>query len=79
MTDRKSLIDEILEDREEPIDTSLRGGALRRAIGKATPRTLTAWEWEEYYRTHGRPDTHVKNSDERSTGLWQRLRGWLVR
>jgi hypothetical protein len=78
MTDRKALIDDILEAKEESIDTSLRGKALSRATSSAVPKTLTAWEWEEYYRTHGRPDTHIKASDASTTGFWQRLRGWLA-
>jgi hypothetical protein len=78
MTDRKALIDDILEAKEEPIDTSLRGNALRRATSSAVPKTLTAWEWEEYYRTHGRPDTHAKASGESTAGFWQRLRDWLA-
>ena len=45
--------------RKEPeIDRSLRGQALRRAAGNTPPRTMTAWEWKEWYAQHGVPDTH---------------------
>jgi hypothetical protein len=79
MPDRKKSIDEIMQATEAPIDRSLRGNALRRATGSQVPRTLTAWEWEEYYRTHGRPETHVEAITSPRIGFWQRFRTWLSR
>lgn len=44
--------------KEPETDRSLRGQALRRATVNTPPRTLTAWEWKEWYAQHGVPDTH---------------------
>jgi hypothetical protein len=44
--------------KEPELDRSLRGQALRRAMGNTPPRTLTAWEWKEWYAQHGVPDIH---------------------
>jgi hypothetical protein len=79
MPDNKRLIDDILDAKEAPKDTSLRGNALRRAISAEVPKTMTAWEWEEYYRTHGRPDTHMKPSSKPHAGFLHRVRAWLSR
>ena len=57
-TTRQKRIDTILGEHEPEIDRSLRGQALRRASGEVPPRTLTAWEWEEWYARHGVPDRH---------------------
>ena len=34
-----------------------------RAISKAIPKTMTPWEWEEWYGMYGKPD-HFKTDDE---------------
>lgn len=44
--------------KEPERDRSLRGQALHRATVNSPPRTLTAWEWKEWYAQHGVPDTH---------------------
>jgi hypothetical protein len=59
---------------EQPIDKTLRGMALRRATDQQLPRTLTAHEWEDYYRAHGRPAEHQHSVD--GPGLWARLLQW---
>jgi hypothetical protein len=57
-TQNQRRIKELLEADAAGIDRSLRGQALRRATAKSPPRTLTAWEWEQWYEQHGVPDTH---------------------
>ena len=79
MPDKKRLIEDILEAKEAPIDNSLRGNALRRATKAEVPRTLTAWEWEEYYRINGVPDAHAKTSTGPKVGFWQRFQAWFQR
>ena len=79
MNRKQALIDEILQNEEESIDRSLRGNALRRATGAVVPRTLTAWEWEEYYRVHGRPHTHDHAGSGAKRPTWRRLWSWLTR
>ncbi|EED31469.1 hypothetical protein NOR53_2568 [gamma proteobacterium NOR5-3] len=38
--------------------------ALRRALSGETPRTLTPWEWEEWYAAQGKEsEFEYKNSD----------------
>jgi hypothetical protein len=53
---------ESLLDREGNKDpdkaTDLRGKALLRARDDKTPRTMTPYEWLEYYETHGIPAEH---------------------
>jgi hypothetical protein len=71
-TRQQRLIREALEGRDAastdsanadlrwraPQDTSLRKKSLRRAAEDYVPRTLTAHEWEDYYREHGVPSEH---------------------
>ena len=39
-------------------DNSLRGKSLRRALGKDVPKTLTPYEWEQWYAENGVPEAH---------------------
>ena len=48
----------LLGEQDSVADTSLRAKALERAQGGAPPRTLTPYEWEQWYATHGVPATH---------------------
>lgn len=52
-TRQQKLIREILNDKVEATDNSLRAKALERALSGAKPRTMTPWEWEEWYAAHG--------------------------
>lgn len=45
------------KDTEE-VDNSLRGRAMRRALQKKLPTTLTPYEWEQWYAEHGIPAAH---------------------
>ena len=51
-------IKELLGESEASADTSLRSNALKRAMGVKTPRTLTPYEWEQWYAQHGIPESH---------------------
>ena len=55
---KQDLIDRILDESVDTQDHSLRKQALDRALSERVPRTLTPWEWEEYYAEHGVPDAH---------------------
>jgi len=37
---------------------SLQAKSLDRALNNTVPKTLTPYEWEEWYSKHGVPDTH---------------------
>ncbi len=43
------------------VDNSLRGAALRRATRKSVPKTLTPYEWEQWYAKNGVPPEHRKS------------------
>ena len=53
---------EKLLDRDQGKDpnkaTDLRGKAMLRATGDKIPRTMTPYEWLEYYESHGVPEQH---------------------
>jgi hypothetical protein len=74
----QKLIERILEQESETNDHSLRKQALDRATGDKLPKTLTPWEWQEWYEAHGVPDSHKQatagpTSPQRS--WWRRLLG----
>lgn len=52
-TRTQQIIENVLDDYSKPSDNSLQAKAMRRALSGATPRTLTPWEWEEWYAAHG--------------------------
>ncbi len=60
----------MLGDEEERSNTSLRSHALHRALGEHVPKTLTPWEWEQWYADHGVPDSH------RQVDALPRKRAW---
>ena len=67
-------IREILGEQEPEKDHSLRAQAMKRAAGGRVPRTMTPWEWEQWYASHGMPEEHrVKPQWNKS--VWQRLFG----
>jgi len=72
-TRQQKRIRQILNRAEKAKDTSLRGNALKRATGSDVPRTLTAWEWEQWYADNGKPEAHEPESPTKS--WWQRLWG----
>mgnify|MGYP001825035392 CR=1 FL=1 len=73
-TRQQKRIRQILNQAEEAKDTSLRGHALKRATENDVPRTLTAWEWEQWYIDNGKPEAHPPESKSSSQPWWRR---WL--
>ena len=65
----------ILGENEERADNSLRAKSLERAVGTRPPRTLTPYEWEQWYAQHGIPDSHKGNVE--SPSWWTQLRALL--
>ena len=70
MTSRDRKIRELLGEKEESSDLSLRGIALRRATQKEVPTTLTPHEWEQWYAEHGVPASHQQGKKERRKKRW---------
>ena len=68
----QQLIDEIQGKKEEEKDNSLRGKSLERAVQGKTPKTLTPWEWLEWYEEHGVPESHQSASGKPSKPWWRR-------
>ncbi|WP_439102363.1 hypothetical protein [Congregibacter sp.] len=63
-TRTQQLIENVLNDNSRRTDNSLRAKALRRAMSGATPRTMTPWEWEEWYAANGEKiDLSAKDDD----------------
>ena len=63
----------LAETAQKKRDNSLRGNAMRRAISGDVPKTLTPWEWHQWYSEHGMPQEFgkVENSTQRSK--WKRF------
>ena len=74
-TRNQQRIREILKEREEEQDNSLRGKAFERATGEQVPRTLTPWEWQQWYDQHGQPLEHLHESAGKRAPWWRRLLG----
>jgi hypothetical protein len=55
--------------------TDLRGKALLRATEEKIPRTMTPYEWLEYYEKHGIPPEH--QTIEAKPSLLKRIRAKL--
>ena len=70
MTSRDDKIRELLGEKEEASDLSLRGNALRRATQNKVPTTLTPHEWEQWYAEHGVPSSHQQGEKEKKKKRW---------
>lgn len=57
-------IKHLLGEKEESSDTSLQAKTLQRALGNKPPRTLTPYEWQQWYAEHGVPDSHTPRRDK---------------
>ncbi len=68
------IINEALDVTGKRGDPSLRAQSLRRALEQRPPRTMTAWEWEEWYAQHGVPATHRQAASQQPA-----TDGWLSR
>ncbi len=64
-------IRKILGEQGEQGDTSLRAHSMQRALGKQVPKTLTPYEWEQWYAEHGVPETHNKSERASRRRWWQ--------
>ena len=75
------IINEALDVAGKRGDPSLRAQSLRRALEQRPPRTMTAWEWEEWYAQHGVPAVHRRgvSGSPAATGWWSRLLASLTR
>jgi hypothetical protein len=68
------ILERYLKKSAQSSDTSLRANALRRALGDAIPKTLTPYEWEEWYAEHGVPEGHKAKGSPAGTwcAIWKR-------
>ena len=62
-------------ERERDLN-SLRSKALQRAAGGQPPRTLTPYEWEQWYAAHGIPESHrrataTRDNPSKEKRWWQ--------
>jgi ubiquinone biosynthesis monooxygenase Coq7 len=78
-TRQQRLIREILEadvpkTKSQEQDHSLRQQAWDRALSGAPPKTMTPWEWQDWYATQGVPATHT----EVTTDITQHWPSWLI-
>lgn len=64
------------DSNEKSVDISLRGQAMRRAMQTELPKTLTPFEWEQWYAKHGVPDAHRKVRTAQNRKPWWRCK-WL--
>lgn len=44
-------------DTLKALDSSLDAKAYERAMSGKVPRTMTPWEWEQWYAEHGKPES----------------------
>ena len=72
MTTHNAKINAILATNEERSDNSLRGKSLQRALQADPPKTLTAYEWEQWYAEHGIPESHANSSEPQGRKAWWR-------
>lgn len=65
----------LLGEKEPPTDHSLRAKSLGRALDGDIPKTLTPYEWEQWYAEHGMPDSHVAPPPTKKNTPWWRTAG----
>ncbi|MEE4147191.1 MAG: hypothetical protein V2I26_20470 [Halieaceae bacterium] len=63
----------ILGDAQPAADTSLRAQSLARATSADVPRTLTPFEWEQWYEQHGVPEEHQQRPRTTAPSWWRRF------
>lgn len=73
MAVNRGRIDRILDEEGPTADTSLRAKSLSRASGAHVPRTLTPFEWQQWYALHGVPEEHQQHVSDVSTSWWNRF------
>jgi len=67
-------IAQLLGKEQEASDHSLRAQSLKRAMTASVPRTLTPYEWEQWYEQYGVPESHIRPGGAENS-WWQRLFG----
>lgn len=69
-------IKDLLGEKEEASDNSLRAKSLERALEEKVPTTLTPYEWQQWYAEHGVPESHLPANIAKPQRLswWRR---WL--
>jgi len=65
----------LLGEKEPSTDNSLRAKSLRRALAGDVPKTLTPYEWEQWYAEQGVPDSHLSPKATKQNGSWRRNLG----
>jgi len=58
MRNREKILELVKTEKEPQKDLSLQAKARKRAMESIVPRTLTPWEWQEWYERHGVPESH---------------------
>lgn len=78
MRNHEKILEIVQADTEPQKDLSLQGNARRRALETVVPRTLTPWEWQEWYAIHGVPESH-RNPEaiESKPTMLERLKTWV--
>ena len=82
MTVDYKRIRQLLVEREELSDTSLRGHSIRRAVKGELPCTMTPFERERWYAGNGMPQVHKRAQDDAVKATrWSRVKrifrpGW---
>jgi hypothetical protein len=69
----QDTIQEMVGEKEERSDTSLHSHALHRALNQHVPKTLTPYEWEQWYAVHGVPESHRQISARPRKASWWRF------
>ena len=69
----REIIRQMLGDKEEISNTSLRSHALHRALDQHVPKTLTPYEWEQWYAEHGVPESHRRGGARPRKPPWWRF------
>jgi hypothetical protein len=65
----------LTDGKEAPSDHSLRGNALSRALSGGVPKTLTPYEWEQWYAEHGVPHSHLAPPETKQSNARRRTLG----
>jgi hypothetical protein len=69
----------LLGEKEESTDHGLGAKSLRRALSGDVPKTLTPYEWEQWYADHGVPDGHLAPEEEqRNTSKFDRTPTYAI-
>jgi len=66
-------IAQLLGEEQASSDLSLRAQSLKRATTDSIPRTLTPYEWEQWYAQHGIPEAHRRDTRREKRSWWRRL------